>query len=95
MKWVTGVLLVTLLALQYDFWFSKGGWQSSLTMQEALTQQLALNAVEQEKNDGLLEEIKDLQEGNEALAEIARDDLGYIEEGEIFYRLINVQPAKK
>ena len=33
--------------------------------------------------------MKDLAEGKDAIAEIARVDLGYIQEGEIYYRMID------
>jgi cell division protein FtsB len=88
MKWVTVLLMVALAALQYDFWWSKGGWQSSQNLQKQLALQEVRNAEQRDINDDLKAEIKDLQEGNEALAEIARDDLGYIQDGEVYYRFV-------
>ncbi len=88
MKWVTFVLLAAFAILQYDFWLSKGGWQSANNLNKQLTLQEVRNAEQQDVNNDLKAEIKDLQEGEEALAEIARDDLGYIQAGEVFYRFV-------
>ena len=41
------------------------------------------------RNNALSAEVKDLAEGKDAIAEIARVDLGYIQEGEIYYRMID------
>jgi cell division protein ftsB homolog len=40
------------------------------------------------RNNALSAEVADLTDGSEAITEIARVDLGYIEQGETYYRLV-------
>lgn len=88
MKWVTVVLSVSLVYCQYSLWFGKGSigrnnnLKDQITVQEEKNQTLAL------RNNSLAAEIYDLENGQEAISEIARVELGYIQDGETFYRLI-------
>ncbi|WP_373701076.1 septum formation initiator family protein, partial [Neisseria dentiae] len=40
------------------------------------------------RNNALQAEVDDLAKGQDAIAEIARVDLGYIQNGETYYRLV-------
>ncbi len=88
MKWVTVVLLAALVGLQYNLWVDKGGWRDMWSLEKQLAAQQLGNQQLQERNQSLEAEIVDLQEGEEAIAEIARDDLGYIKTGEVYYRMV-------
>ncbi|MCB1672157.1 MAG: septum formation initiator family protein [Gammaproteobacteria bacterium] len=85
---VTGSLLLTLAVFQFQIWFGKssvralGELETRLQVQQAGNQQLL------ERNEQLKAEVKDLQNGNEALEERARSDLGMIGEGETFYLIV-------
>lgn len=89
MKWVTAVLSFALLAFQYSLWFGNGSWsdmgdtKQKLSIQEEENQTLAL------RNNFLAAEVDDLAHGEEAIAEIARVELGYVQNGEIYYRFID------
>ena len=45
-----------------------------------------------QRNERLHAEVKELREGREALEERARSQLGFIKEGETFYRVIPQKP---
>ena len=92
MKWVTLVLISAFVFFQYKLWAGKGSYQDAARMEKQLALRQTANAALRLRNAALSAEVADLQEGSEAIAEIARVDLGYIEEGEIYYRL--VKPAK-
>ena len=60
--------------------------QDRVAVQEEKNQALAL------RNSALAAEVMDLAEGQDAIAEIARVDLGYIQSGETYYRLVRRNP---
>ncbi|KZC79327.1 cell division protein FtsB [Neisseria flavescens] len=41
------------------------------------------------RNNFLNAEVEDLAHGQEAIAEIARVELGYVQDGEVYYRIID------
>lgn len=93
MKWVTLVLAVALAWLQQDLWLSKGGWRDMWRLEaEVEAQNLANNALVV-RNQALAAEVADLRSGQDAIAEIARTDLGYVQSGETFYRILPAEAA--
>ena len=88
MKWVTVALVAALLWLQYDLWLAKGGWRDMWRLQDQVAAQEEKNQALTLRNNALAAEVNDLAEGQDAIAEIARVDLGYIQNGETYYRLI-------
>ncbi|ULJ60830.1 septum formation initiator family protein [Wielerella bovis] len=89
MKWITWAMVLALCSLQYQIWIPQGG---GLRLQYAKMQAQA-DAIKQQnetlrlQNAVLRAEVNDLQNGFEALSEIARTEMHYIEEGETFYTL--------
>ncbi|MDO5059526.1 MAG: cell division protein FtsB [Neisseria sp.] len=88
MKWVTLVLTAALVYFHYHLWIAKGGWQDMSQLKDEVAVQEEKNTLLAVRNTALAAEVADLAEGKEAIAEIARVDLGYIEEGETYYRLV-------
>ncbi|STZ76058.1 cell division protein FtsB [Bergeriella denitrificans] len=88
MKWVTIVLSVALLCFQYSLWFGKGSVGHMEELQEQLVLQTEKNQTLTLRNKFLAAEVDDLANGQEAIAEIARVELGYVQEGETYYRFI-------
>lgn len=86
MKWVTLVLILALIGLQYDLWFGHGSWHDMIRLEESVIQQNANNEALVQRNRALTAEVKDLAEGKDAINEMARAKLGYIQNGEVFYR---------
>lgn len=88
MKWVTLVLLLAIGLFQYNFWVSKGNYNEMLSLEKTLLLKQEQNQKLELRNAALAAEVLDLQTGTEAIAEVARVNLGYIAEGETFYRLV-------
>lgn len=88
MKIILSALIVLLLLLQYEFWFSDGGMKTVWAMQENIAQQDKVNAQLDQRNQVLITEIKELQSGNAAIEARARNDLGMIKKNEVFYEIV-------
>jgi len=92
MRWLTLTLVVLILALQYPLWFGKGSWfrvwqlDRQVAEQHVATQQLLA------RNGALSAEVRDLKLGNDAIEERARNELGMIRNGEVFFQLL--EPAR-
>lgn len=88
MHWLRSlVLLVCLGGLQYPLWFGKGSVKELRVIKERVKEQkIEVNNLEQ-RNRAMAAQIQDLKQGKEAVAEIARDELGFIGEKEHYYRV--------
>lgn len=91
MRWLLLLLLVLLVALQYQLWFS-GGMNDVWELEKALEQQRAENAKLRERNQSLAAEVEDLKTGRDAIEERARSELGMVKQGE---RLIQVAEPER
>jgi len=88
MKKLVIFLLLLLVYLQYRLWFGEGSLQEVRELQRAVDQQREENLQLRERNDALDAEVRDLQQGLEAIEEHAREDLGMVKEGETFYHVV-------
>jgi len=88
MKFILVALIVLLLLLQYEFWFSDGGMKTVWQLEKNIKKQTAINEALDKRNQILIAEIKDLRSGNEAIEARARNDLGMIKKDETFYQII-------
>jgi cell division protein FtsB len=81
------ILIILFFILQYELWFSSGGlvqiWQLRKTMANLNLQNEQLRA----RNAILEADVNDLKQGNEAIEERARNNLGMIKKGETFYQV--------
>ena len=59
-------------------------WQ----LQKNITKQQKINDALDKHNQVLIAEIKDLQSGNAAIEARARNDLGMVKKGEVFYQVV-------
>lgn len=89
MRWVTVFLGLCILSSQYDLWLAKGGWRDMWRLQSEVTTQEAENSMLTLRNNALTAEVNDLEKGKDAIAEIARVELGYIQDGETYYRMVD------
>lgn len=85
---LTLLLLALLSWLQYSLWLGKNGIHDYVRVHEDIVAQRGNNAKLKARNDLLFAEIDDLNEGQEAIEERARNELGMIKLGETFYRLV-------
>ncbi len=88
MKILAGFLVVLIAALQYPLWAGKGGWMRVWELERNLASQHENNARLKARNDALEAEVRDLKEGNEAIEERARLELGMIKRDETFYQVV-------
>lgn len=92
-RWLLLVLAVLLAWLQYRFWFGPGNSGEVMMLETQVEHQKRDNAGLQQRNDALAAEVQDLKEGEAAIEERARSELGMIKPGEKFYRVVENAPA--
>jgi len=87
-KIFVAILIFLTVWLQYRVWFGKNGQQQLASLQIKIEQQKKQNKILATQNEKLKREIFILRHKPEALEEKAREQLGLIKQGEIFYRII-------
>ncbi|MGX1958531.1 cell division protein FtsB [Serratia proteamaculans] len=85
---LTLLLLALLGWLQYSLWLGKNGVHDYVRVNDDVAVQQGSNAKLKARNDQLFAEIDDLNGGQEAIEERARNELSMIKPGETFYRLV-------
>ena len=94
MRWFVSGLVGLLMLLQYRLWFAEGGLAEASRLREQLAQAEAENAALTARNDALAREVMALQNGMEAVEKSARENLGLIKEGEIYYQFVEERGAQ-
>ncbi|MBI3145513.1 MAG: cell division protein FtsB [Pseudogulbenkiania sp.] len=89
MRWLTLVLIVLITALQWPLWFGKGSWLRVWQLDKQLQAQRAVNQTLIARNAALDAEVGDLKQGSDAIEERARNELGMIRQGEVFFQLLD------
>jgi len=87
-KLVFVILLTLLIALQINIWIKKDGYKQMKEIENLIDLQTIENESLTKRNNRIKEEIKDMKNGQDAIEEKARTDIGMIKEGEEFF-LIN------
>lgn len=86
---VVVILLVLLLGyLQYRVWFGDGNLIEVFQLRDEVEAQHEENNRLHERNAVLDAEVRDLQQGFDAIEEHAREDLGMVKDGETFYQIV-------
>ena len=93
MKVLLALLLVLLVLLQYRLWMAEDGVRQMWQLRATVAEQHAENAELRQRNMALEAEVEDLRQGQDALEERARSDLGMIREGEVFFQIVR-DPAE-
>ena len=93
MRWLIGGLLGLLLLLQYRLWFAEGGLAEANRLQAQLEEVEAENAELTARNEALTREVIALQDGTEAVEKNARENLGLIKEGEVYFQFVEEPKA--
>lgn len=92
-RWMLLLLALLLAWLQYRFWLGPGNSGEVMILEAQVANQQRDNAGLQQRNDALAAEVKDLKEGQAAIEERARSELGMIKPGEKFYRVVENAPV--
>jgi cell division protein FtsB len=87
MKWYAAALALAFLLLQYRLWFSADGVGEAMQLRQAVAAQRADNDQRSARNRQLAAEVRDLKQGNAAIEERARNDLGMVGANETFYQM--------
>ena len=82
---IFSILLVLLFA---RLWVGQGSSPDIWYLEKQIDIQNEANDKQSSKNRQLEAEVTDLQSGDDAIEEYARDELGMIREGETFYHVI-------
>ena len=93
MRWLIGGLLGRLVLLQYRLWFAEGGLAEANRLQVQLEEAEAENAELTARNAALTRELIALQDGTAAVEKNARENLGLIKEGEVYYQFVEEPKA--
>src|SRR3989442_104498 len=93
MKILALTLAAFILLLQYPLWLGKGGWLRVWSLDQQVQGQKEAKARLSPRNRALDAEVRDLQQGFEAIEERARYELGLIKQDEIFFQVVPPRPA--
>ena len=89
MKFLTLIMLLLLILLQYRLWNGTGSLAEVNLLKEEIEKIKNQNEILKERNLSLTAEDFDLKKGDEAIEEIARSEMGMIKDGETFYQIID------
>lgn len=93
MRLLAIILGALLLLIQYPLWLGKGGMLRVWEMERQIEVQRQSNSKLQMRNAALDAEVRDLKQGLEAVEERARSELGMIRKDEIFFQVLEGDPA--
>lgn len=86
------LLLLLLVLLQYQLWFGVGNVPSAMRLKSQAEAQAMENAGLAKRNAALTAEVADLKQGQAAIEERARAELGMVKKGESFYQIVQAPP---
>lgn len=95
MRWLAGILFALVLLLQYRLWLAEGGIAEAMRLQARVDREQAVNAELQARNEALERQVLELQTGDRELEARAREDLGLVKEGEIYYQFADEKPEAR
>ncbi len=88
MRILAAILGALILAIQYPLWLGRGGWLHAWQVERDLAAQKARNVLLEARNGALAAEVSDLKQGEEAIEERARYELGMIRHDEVFFQIV-------
>jgi cell division protein FtsB len=93
MKLITSLFLVLFLLLQYRLWIGNGSLTEVHHLRSTKIELAEENNKLIERNQSLAAEVLDLKQGQEAIEERARSEMGMIKIDETFYQIIDNNPS--
>jgi cell division protein FtsB len=88
MRIIASLLFFLLILLQAKLWFGGHGVFQLWSLERNTQQSVDRNQALVRRNDTLHAQVNELKQGSEALEERARSQLGFIKQGETFYRVV-------
>lgn len=92
-RWLGLLLLIMLIALQVKLWIGDGGMRNIHSLRQSVSEQKAQNGELEKRNQALAADVADLKRGKKAVEARARNNLGLIKPGEVFYQVIGPAPS--
>lgn len=89
MRSVFIILMMTLGILQHKLWLGDGNLSQWRELKTLLANRMQENQQLSLRNKALEADIRELKNGDQALEEQARYDLGMIKENEVYYQFVN------
>ena len=89
MKLTTAIFVLLLILLQYRLWIGNGSMTEVHHLQKQISQIEQENESLKERNLSLAAEVLDLKQGQEAIEERARSEMGMIKYDETFYQIVD------
>jgi cell division protein FtsB len=93
MRLLAIALAALVLLIQYPLWLGKGGMLRVWEMERQIEIQREVNGKLQMRNAALDAEVRDLKQALEAVEERARSELGMIRKDEVFFQVLEGDPA--
>ena len=95
MKVFVLILSLLLVTFQYRIWWGSSTVFSVLALQEQIADQKAINEQLSQRNKQLQAEVMDLKHGIAVIEARAREQLGMIQQGEVFYQIVKTPQPKR
>jgi len=92
-KFLTLIFVAVIALLQYPLWLGKGSWLRVWDLNQKIVAEKESNSKLKLRNDTLDAEVRDLKQGNTAIEERARSELGMVKQDEVFYQVIDQVPS--
>ena len=89
MKLTTTIFLLLLVLLQYRLWIGNGSLTEVHNLEDQISQIEQENHDLKERNLSLAAEVLDLKQGQDAIEERARSEMGMIKYDETFYQIVD------
>lgn len=89
MKLLNLALILLCLILQGKLWLGEGGVRLLTSHQQQVDAIQSEIAQLKQRNNQLMAEVQDLDQGKEAVEERAREEFGYVRQNERFIRIID------
>ena len=86
MRAIVIFLILALVALQYKLWIGEGSIAQWVQLDQKRVHQEEANKALMARNKAIEADIAELKSGDQALEEEARNELGMIREGEVYYQ---------
>lgn len=93
MRWLLFVLLLVLCILQYRLWIAEGSLAEQHRLRKQVEEQTRINGELRQRNAVLEKEVLELQSGTSGIEQRARERLGLVREGEVFYQFVDRDPS--
>ena len=89
------VLLGLLALLQYQLWLGDGGISERRSLESQVASDSKENRSLRQRNEALADRVIELQEGDEMLEAVAREELGLVRQGEEFILFVEDDSEEK